>query len=238
MDQRLPILPTTTQEPAMTTKTYIVTEAFAASVLEIKNPWFIVNEDYVVGVYAGRSGARAAKTADKLAGKIVPLNEITLKTAEAFEHVAPIDMIVESAAVEESKPFGYETHGLTHCPSCGAHLNNGVGVHNQDVNGKPVKHDQFEYSCLACDAEFGPAIKGKKAPKVKAEVKPIENRSTVEKPCKLVWQLADDMPGAHRKDVIAAAEAKGVAYYTARTQYQLWAQIQKEMAEREAATKK
>lgn len=203
----------------MTTKTYIVTEAFAASVLEIKNPWFIVNEDYVVGVYAGRAGARAAKTAG-LAGKVVALTEVELKVAE------------------EAKPFGFEDHGLTHCPSCGCHLDNGVGVHNQDVNGKPVKHDQFEYSCLACDAEFGPAIKGKKAPKVKAEAKPIENRSTVEKPCKLVWQLADDMTGARRKDVIAAAEAKGVAYYTARTQYQLWAQIQKEMAEREAASKK
>jgi len=51
-------------------------------------------------------------------------------------------------------------------------------------------------------------------------------------------KLADSMPGARRKDVIAAAEAKGVAFYTARTQYQLWAQVQKEMADREAAVKK
>lgn len=223
----------------MTTKTYIVTETFAASVLEIKNPWFIVNEDYVVGVYAGRAAARTAKTTDGLAGKVVPLNEITLVCAKTPEVVAPIDMIVESAAAaEESKPFGFEDHGLTHCPSCGIHLDNGVGTHNQEVNGKYIKHDQFEYCCLACEAEFGPAIKGKKAPKVKTETKPIENRSTVESPCRLVWDLADKMVGAARKDVIAAAQEKGVAFYTARTQYQLWRQVRKEMAEREAAAKK
>ncbi len=143
------------------TTTYIVTEAFAASVREIKNPWFIVNADYVVGVYAGRAAARAAK-ATGLAGKIVSLNEITLKTA----------------AVEEPK-----------------------------------------------------------AKRVKAETKPIVNRSTVESPCRLVWDLADKMAGAARKDVIAAAQEKGVAFYTARTQYQLWRQVQKEMSEREAAKK-
>lgn len=148
------------------TTTFIVTEAFAASVLEIKNPWFIVNADYVVGVYAGRAAARAAK-ATGLAGKIVSLNEITFETAAMI------------AAVEEPK-----------------------------------------------------------AKRVKTETKPIENRSTVESPCRLVWDLADKMVGAARKDVIAAAQEKGVAFYTARTQYQLWRQVQKEMAEREAAAKK
>lgn len=202
------------------TTTYIVTEAFAASVLEIKNPWFIVNADYVVGVYAGRAAARAAKAAG-WNGKIVPLTEIVLTVSKD----------------EDSKPYGYEDHGLTHCPSCGIHLDNGVGVHNQEVNGKKIKHDEFEYCCLACEAEFGPAIKGKKAPKVKTEAKSIENRSTVESPCRLVWDLADKMVGAARKDVIAKAQQKGVAFYTARTQYQLWRQVQKEMAEREAAKK-
>ncbi len=61
----------------------------------------------------------------------------------------------------------------------------------------------------------------------------MSHKSTATRPCRLVWDLADSMAGARRKDVIAAAEAKGVAYYTARTQYQLWAQVQKEMAARE-----
>ncbi len=216
------------------TTTYIVTNAFAASILEIKNPWLIVNADDVVGVYEGRQAARNAK-ATGLAGKIVSLKEITIKTADMIEEIS-----AEEIAIEEATPFGFEEHGLTHCPVCGTHLSNGVGEHGQEVNGKPVKHAGFKYCCLACGAEFGPAIKGKteKALKAKVEPKHIENRSTVKKPCRLVWDLADAMIGASRKDVIAAAEAKGVAYYTARTQYQLWTQVQKEMTAREKASAK
>lgn len=51
------------------------------------------------------------------------------------------------------------------------------------------------------------------------------NRSTVEGPCALVWDLAEELvvkgKGA-RKDVIAAAVEKGVNKFTARTQYQRW----------------
>lgn len=242
------------------TTTYIVTNAFAASVLEIKNPWFIVNADYVVGVYEGRTAARAAK-ATGLAGKIVSMKEIAIEIADTIEEtedeeiaVAEIateeiaaeeisfieEIAAEEISIEEAKPFGFEEHGLTHCPACETHLSNGVGEHGQEVNGKPVKHAGFKYCCLACGAEFGPAIKGKteKALKAKVEPKHIENRSTVKKPCRLVWDLADAMIGASRKDVIAAAEAKGVAYYTARTQYQLWTQVQKEMTTREKASAK
>lgn len=217
------------------TTTYPVTSAFIASVREFKNPWFIVNDGYVVGAYEGRQAARDAKAAENLVGKIVSQKEVSFEIeAELIE--------AEEIEAEEAKPTGFEEHGLTHCPVCGTHLSNGVGEHGQEVNGKPVKHAEFKYCCLACEAEFGPAIEAKvetkTKTKAKAEAKVIENRSRVEKPCRLVWDLADSMPGARRKDVIAAAEAKGVAFYTARTQYQLWAQVQKEMADREAAVKK
>lgn len=53
----------------------------------------------------------------------------------------------------------------------------------------------------------------------------IVRESTVERPCKLVWHIADEMVGARRKDVLAACVARGVAFYTARTQYQLWLSI-------------
>jgi hypothetical protein len=53
-----------------------------------------------------------------------------------------------------------------------------------------------------------------------------KGKSTVEGPTKLVWAIADEMfaanPDTKRKDVIAAAQARGIAYYTARTQYQQW----------------
>lgn len=76
----------------------------------------------------------------------------------------------------------------------------------------------------------------KKAPAVKADVVHV---STAERPCWLVWHTADEMvaanPAVRRKDVLAACVARGVAFYTARTQYQQWLGIQKEMAAREAA---
>lgn len=44
--------------------------------------------------------------------------------------------------------------------------------------------------------------------------------STVVSPCKLVWDIAEKMAGSKRKDIIAACQEAGVAFYTARTQYQ------------------
>lgn len=41
-------------------------------------------------------------------------------------------------------------------------------------------------------------------------------------PTKRVWAIAESMPGAARKDVIAACVADGIALGTARTQYQHW----------------
>jgi hypothetical protein len=46
--------------------------------------------------------------------------------------------------------------------------------------------------------------------------------STCDKPTKKVWHIADSMPGASRKEVIAACEAAGIGAGTSRTQYQAW----------------
>lgn len=46
--------------------------------------------------------------------------------------------------------------------------------------------------------------------------------STIPLPTKKVWDVADSMPGAKRKEVIEACVAAGIAYGTARTQYQHW----------------
>ena len=54
----------------------------------------------------------------------------------------------------------------------------------------------------------------------------LRGKSTVESPVARVWDIADRMkaenPEVRRKDVIAACQAEGVAFYTARTQYQSW----------------
>ena len=40
--------------------------------------------------------------------------------------------------------------------------------------------------------------------------------------CRRVWEIADSMPGARRKDVLQACVAAGINPYTAETQYFLW----------------
>jgi DNA-directed RNA polymerase subunit RPC12/RpoP len=108
---------------------------------------------------------------------------------------------------------------FVNCPHCDIHLSNGYGVHGDDVNGETIKHEEFEYVCLGCGEEFGPAIK-------KARKVVVTNHSTVERPTKLVWHIADEMfeanPEVRRKDVIAECVNRGIAFYTARTQYQQW----------------
>lgn len=58
---------------------------------------------------------------------------------------------------------------------------------------------------------------------------PVERlrESTVANPVKTVWKIADSMRNAKRKDVITKCVAEGVAFYTARTQYQLWKSLAK-----------
>ncbi|GAO01828.1 hypothetical protein [Anaeromyxobacter sp. PSR-1] len=57
------------------------------------------------------------------------------------------------------------------------------------------------------------------------------SKSTVEKPTKAVWAMADEMrkanPQATRKEIVDECIRRGIAFYTARTQYQRWAKSKK-----------
>lgn len=211
----------------MSANTIIATAAQIASIAATAGQWAIIHDGQLVQLFPSRSAARAVK------GDL----------GSTFQVVKVADITIEAAPVAEeddgSSVHGYADHGFIHCPSCGIHLANGVGEHNQEVNGKYIKHDAFQYCCLGCGAEFGPAIPGKAAPKAKGTRAPVVNTSTAERPCKLVWQIADDVnaatPGAKRSVVLAECVRQGVAFYTARTQYQQWLGVQKEMAAREAA---
>lgn len=61
----------------------------------------------------------------------------------------------------------------------------------------------------------------------KGKAKPeVKHKSDIERPTKTVWHIADEMsaanPQVRRKDVIAECVRRGIAFYTARTQYQQW----------------
>jgi hypothetical protein len=62
-----------------------------------------------------------------------------------------------------------------------------------------------------------------------AKMKPVASKKVKEagtKPrngnCSAVWEIAEALPGAKRKDVVAACVAKGIPEGTAKTQYQHW----------------
>jgi hypothetical protein len=126
---------------------------------------------------------------------------------------------------------------FSHCPSCGIHLDNG---YQTDFNMRADGYEgnkKYEYICLGCTAEFGPEIYREAKP-VSAGSKPKLNKSAIERPCKAVWDIAERMhnanPETKRRDVLIQCEKEGIAYYTARTQYQQWLTVCKEMREREA----
>jgi len=70
-----------------------------------------------------------------------------------------------------------------------------------------------------------PAARSKRAPAKKAAPH-VASASTIESPVRRVWEIADSMPDAKRKDVVDACIAQGINFFTARTQYQKWRQNQ------------
>ena len=66
--------------------------------------------------------------------------------------------------------------------------------------------------------------KHKKKQKAKAKTQVKLNSSTVENPCQQVRDICNKLSkkGKKRKDILLECEKRGIAYHTARTQYQLW----------------
>lgn len=82
-----------------------------------------------------------------------------------------------------------------------------------------LKKPVIEESAVPEEAKLGDAV----ANLASVNVDPLRPRlSSCELPTKKVWHIADSMPGAKRKDVIEECVRQGIAYGTARTQYQHW----------------
>jgi len=112
-------------------------------------------------------------------------------------------------------------------------------ITDEIVKPEPVKTEEAEFSdvqkkAMASAQKKADKLANKQASKSRA-VGGIEvtHESTIQRPCKQVWHIADSMPGAKRKDVLAACVKAGIAFFTARTQYQQWRQCLKEMAVRQ-----
>ena len=122
--------------------------------------------------------------------------------------------------------------GYSECPHCGIHLSNGVCDFDSmvDTHGsekaayKIMKH---EFCCLGCNGEWGKAITPKGAKPRGEPTRHYLNRSDAELKAKggavgVAWDIFSANLDLRRKDAIQKAVDAGVAFYTARTQYQKW----------------
>lgn len=97
---------------------------------------------------------------------------------------------------------------------------------NTRRTSKKTQPEEVQQATPEVSQEVTPEIQ----PEAPAPVVKERNASTVASPVKRVWEIADSMPGAKRKEIIAECIAQGIAFYTARTQYQKWSQNKKASA--------
>lgn len=182
---------------------------------------------------------------------VLALDELKLRQGENVvvlnEHDrAQIAREVEDRQGANAVPKGYTDEdlasycGYSHCPNkeCGIQLSNGVcDFENMiDVHGSEsaaYKHQKHEFSCLACGTEWGEVItpKGSRG----SATRHYTDRSDMSLKEKggavhVCHDLYTANPGLRRKDAIQLAVDAGVAFYTARTQYQKWFKARKAAA--------
>lgn len=78
---------------------------------------------------------------------------------------------------------------------------------------------------LAAFVPYNPQLLLPAPKKVKKATKPLLRESAINNPVKMVWEIADRMWGQRRKDIIAECVRLGIAYNTARTQYQAFYKV-------------
>lgn len=122
------------------------------------------------------------------------------------------------------------TCGFSHCPSCGIHLSNGLMDYDSLADQKGEKEayglQKHQWSCMGCNAEWGSEIEAPKGAR-KTPSRHYLNRSTIDGAVSASHAIYDANPDARRKDAIQAAVDAGIAFYTARTQYQKWFKAKK-----------
>lgn len=167
--------------------------------------------------YTAKSSAHRAAKAAGLSKEAYSVVEVDGK----FGYV-----LTSQKDLNDSAPVIGDFHN---CPNCKIHLSNGYQTHEGLLEDGCKGNKTHEYLCLSCDHEFGPElpVRAPAPTKVATGAKQVvSNVSVAAMPTKLVWEIAEQMfklnPETRRKDVIAKCVDSGVAFNTARTQYQLW----------------
>lgn len=186
----------------MTKITNAQVAAIAAFIEAGKAPWITLKDGGVAGVYKNRDEARAAKT-----GK-----PVKHESDMGFDLIGDIVDLPSASDVADGMGFKAPTE---------------VEANDAD-DFAAAKEAEVEVAPL----EVKPVPPVAPAPKLAADkpAKEIRHASEAIRPTKLVWQIADDMkaenPAVTRREVLAECDRRGIAFYTARTQYQVWKGMQ------------
>ena len=78
---------------------------------------------------------------------------------------------------------------------------------------------------LASFVPYNPQLLLPAPKKVKKSTESLPRESVISNPVKMVWEIADRMWGQRRKDIIEECVRLGIAYNTARTQYQAFYKV-------------
>jgi hypothetical protein len=180
-----------------------------------KTPWLTIEGDRVHGVYPSRDIARSAKT-----GKPVKFD------GQGFELDAD-----EATSTEAAETFALPTNGDTERMSEESLEDDGGETSSvADVDADEFSAAKDTLGDMQPTVEPVPPVVNEtlKADKPDAD---IRRKSEIVRPTKLVWDICDAVrkanPEATRKEILEECERRGIAYYTARTQYQVWKSMQK-----------
>lgn len=133
---------------------------------------------------------------------------------------------VKSSAHRAAKQAGFEKDQYVIVEVDGK-----FGFQPIEVVEEPVREAPAEVEATEADEQLAAQLNEEAAQAVEAPAKgkampEIKRKSDIARPTKAVWHIADEMfaanPQVRRKDVIAECVRRGIAFYTARTQYQLW----------------
>lgn len=204
------------------TRMGIADKAQAASLVEYDGDanQYTVDADAVnEAIAASKRGDAVVEGADK--GDVA--DAAIRVTASAAEQMTQDEIDADLAA----------TCGYSECPSCGIHLSNGLMDYDSLVDAKGSAKEAYalqkhEWSCMGCNAEWGKEIPAPSGSKPKGEpTRHYVNKSTVDGAVAMSHEIYNANPDARRKDAIQLAVDAGIAFYTARTQYQKWFKAQK-----------
>lgn len=88
------------------------------------------------------------------------------------------------------------------------------------IHEAPLPGGEFIYSLHPIAPEPKAASRASKPAEPKAS--PLHRRSSIDRPTKRAYAIADRMKGKPRREIIAACVKAGIASGTAATQYQKW----------------